>query len=176
LTQQQSEELIDRVLDTYKDQTGGYPSRVVIHKTTRYDPEEQNGFRAAALSRVPACDLISIGETSFRLLRKGMQEPWRGTLCTVGEDEHYLFTTRFVPYWDEYPGPHIPAPLQIDCAHDTDIRERSREILALSKMNWNSAEGISRYPITLSFARKVGAIMTEMADNPNPNPSYRFYM
>jgi hypothetical protein len=176
LTQQQSEELIDRVLDTYKDQTGGYPSRVVIHKTTRYDPEEQNGFRAAALSRVPACDLISIGETSFRLLRKGMQEPWRGTLCTVGEDEHYLFTTGFVPYWDEYPGPHIPAPLQIDCAHDTDIRERSRKILALSKMNWNSAEGISRYPITLSFARKVGAIMTEMADNPNPNPSYRFYM
>jgi hypothetical protein len=105
-----------------------------------------------------------------------MQEPWRGTLCSIGADEHYLFTTGYVPYWDEYPGPHVPAPLQIGCPHETDIRERSREILALSKMNWNSAEGISRHPITLSFARKVGTIMTEMGDTPNPNPSYRFYM
>jgi len=56
------------------------------------------------------------------------------------------------------------------------IRERAREILTLSKMNWNSAEGISRHPITLSFARKIGTIMLEMSDNPNPNPSYRFYM
>src|SRR5580693_2486125 len=30
------------------------------------------------------------------------------------------------------------------------------DILSLSKMNWNSSEGISRYPITLSFAKKVG--------------------
>jgi hypothetical protein len=155
---------------------GGPPSRVVIHKTTRYDPDEQLGFRQAALKRVPACDLVSLGETSFRLLRKGMQEPWRGTLCSVGADEHYLFTTGYVPYWDEYPGPHVPAPLQIGCVHETDIRERAREILVLSKMNWNSAEGIARHPITLSFARKVGTIMTEMGDNPNPNPSYRFYM
>jgi hypothetical protein len=176
LSQGQSEELINRVIDTYKDQVGGPPSRVVIHKTTRYDPDEQLGFRQAALKRVPACDLVSLGETSFRLLRKGMQEPWRGTLCSVGADEHYLFTTGYVPYWDEYPGPHVPAPLQIGCVHETDIRERAREILVLSKMNWNSAEGIARHPITLSFARKVGTIMTEMGDNPNPNPSYRFYM
>ena len=45
------------------------------------------------------------------------------------------------------------------------MRERAREILALSKMNWNSAEGISRHPITLSFAKKVGTIMTEMGDD-----------
>jgi hypothetical protein len=105
-----------------------------------------------------------------------MQEPWRGTLCTIGDAEHYLFTTGYVPYWDEYPGPHVPAPLQIGSAGDTDMRERAREILALSKMNWNSAEGISRHPITLSFAKKVGTIMTEMGDNQTPNPSYRFYM
>jgi hypothetical protein len=176
LTERQSGELIDRVIETYKHQAGMPPSRLVIHKTSRYDPDEQLGFRDTALKRVPACDLIWLGETSFRLLRKGMQEPWRGTLCSIGSDEHYLFTTGYVPYWDEYPGPHVPAPLQIGSANETDMRERAREILALSKMNWNSAEGIARHPITLSFARKIGTIMTEMGDNPNPNPSYRFYM
>jgi hypothetical protein len=54
-----------------------------------------------------------------------MQEPWRGTLCSVRADEHYLLTTGYVPYWGEYPGPHVPAPLQIGCVHETDIRERA---------------------------------------------------
>jgi hypothetical protein len=43
-------------------------------------------------------------------------------------------------------------------------------------MNWNSSEGLGRYPITVSFARKVGLLMTELAENQVPNPSYRFYM
>jgi argonaute-like protein implicated in RNA metabolism and viral defense len=56
------------------------------------------------------------------------------------------------------------------------MRQRAREILALTKMNWNSSEGIGRHPITISFARKVGLLMTELSDNQKPNPSYRFYM
>jgi hypothetical protein len=33
-----------------------------------------------------------------------------------------------------------------------------------------------RYPIMISFARKVGMLMTELSDNQTPNPSYRFYI
>jgi Prolyl oligopeptidase, N-terminal beta-propeller domain len=136
---------------------------------------EQSGFRSAAETRIPACDLVWMRSTAFRLIRKGMQEPWRGTLCTVG-NESYLFTMGYVSWWDEYPGPHIPAPLEIGSCGSTDIRERARELLALTKMNWNSSEGLGRYPITISFARKVGTLMTELPDNQTPNPSYRFYM
>lgn len=176
LTQYQAQDLASRILQAYELQVGLPPSRLVIHKTSRYQPEEEAGFRQAAHQRVSACDLIWLRETSLRLLRKGMQEPWRGTLCSVGADEHYLFTTGYVPYWDEYPGPHVPAPIQIGSVGETDIRARAREILALSKMNWNSSEGLARHPITLSFARKVGSVMTEMGEDPEPNPSYRFYM
>jgi len=66
--------------------------------------------------------------------------------------------------------------LEIGSCGETDIRQRAREILALTKMNWNSTEGIGRYPITNSFARQVGTLMTELSDNQTPNPSYRFYM
>jgi hypothetical protein len=55
------------------------------------------------------------------------------------------------------------------------MRQRASEILALTKMNWNSSEGIGRHPITISFARKVGLLMTELSDNQAPNPSYRYY-
>jgi hypothetical protein len=62
---------------------------------------------------------------------ENLLELWRGTLCSIGSAEHYLFTTGYVPYWDQYSGPHVPAPLQIGSAGDTDMRERAREILAL---------------------------------------------
>lgn len=175
LDEAQSASLIAEVLDKYKDRAGLFPTRVVIHKTSTYQPEEEKGFRSAAEALVPACDLVWMRSTAFRLIRKGMQEPWRGTLCTVG-DESYLFTSGYVAWWDEYPGPHIPAPLQIGSCGSTDIRERAREILALTKMNWNSSEGLGRFPITISFARKVGMLMTELSENQIPNPSYRFYM
>lgn len=166
--------LAERLIEEYEIQTGSKPARVVLHKTSRFQNEESEGFREALLSEVPACELIWVGPTSFRLLRKGMTEPFRGTVCSAG-DETYLFTTGYVHWWREYPGPHIPAPLQIGSVAKTDIVERAREILTLSKMNWNSADGISSLPITLSFAKKVGTVMTEM-DGPNPNPLYRFYM
>lgn len=171
----QASALMQDVLDQYEARAGVLPSRVVVHKTTMYQPEEELGFRAAIQGRVPAFDLVWMRSTPFRLVRKGTQEPWRGTLCTVGEDT-YLFTSGFVPWWNEYPGPHIPAPIQIGAAGDTDLRQRAREILGLTKMNWNSSEGIGRYPITLSFAKRVGQLMSELSDNQVPNPSYRFYI
>jgi hypothetical protein len=171
----QAAALMGDVLDRYEAQAGVLPSRVVIHKTSTYQPEEEEGFRGTAEARVPVCDLVWMRSTAFRLIRKGFQEPWRGTLCTLG-DGTFLFTSGYVPWWDEYPGPHIPAPLQIGSCGETDMRERAREILGLTKMNWNSSEGIGRFPITVSFARKVGLLMTELSENQVPNPSYRFYM
>jgi hypothetical protein len=175
LTSDQASSLMRDVLDQYEARAGILPSRVVVHKTTMYHAEEEKGFRGAMHGRVPACDLIWIRSTPFRLIRKGTQEPWRGTLCTVGADT-YLFTSGYVPWWNEYPGPHIPAPIQLGSAGETDIRQRAHEILALSKMNWNNTEGISRYPITISFAKRVGQLMNELPENQAPNPSYRFHM
>lgn len=174
LTQEQAQDLLEDVLTAYEARAGVLPSRVVIHKSSAYAPEEEDGFRQAASAKIPACDLVWIRSTSFRMVKKGTQEPARGTLCTIG-DENFLFTSGYVEWWNEYPGPHIPAPIQIGSAGETDIRQRAIEILALTKMNWNSTDGMSRTPITLSFARKVGTLMAEMSDNQHPNPSYKFY-
>jgi hypothetical protein len=176
LTRAQAAQLTEDVLRNYADRAGGLPSRMVIHKTSQYQPDEQKGFRDTALAHVAACDLAWLNPTGFRLLRRGMREPARGTLCTVADDHSYLFTTGYVDWWGEYPGPHIPAPIQIGSPFKTDIEERSREILALTKMNWNSADGLGRNPITISFARRVGMIMTELDEDTPPNPLFRFYM
>jgi hypothetical protein len=51
-----------------------------------------------------------------------------------------------------------------------------REMLALSKMNWNTADFSCEEPITLAFARKVGPILAEIPRDIQPQPEYRFYM
>ena len=176
LLEEQAASLIQKVIAAYKFRMGFAPSRVVVHKTTRYQPEEERGFRDGLHSDVAGCELVWMSPTGFRLLRRGMREPLRGTLCTIEERDHYLFTTGYVPWWSVYPGPHIPAPLEIGACGDTDLIKRAHEILSLTKMNWNSADGIGRHPISVSFARRVGTIMTEMKEEQEPNPLYRFYM
>ncbi len=175
LNKSQAFSMMRDILDGYEKRTGVKPKRVVVHKTSLYQPEEEEGFRDGAKGIVPGCDLIWLRQTPFRLVRKGSEEPWRGTLCQM-EGDSYLFTSGYVPWWDEFPGAHIPAPIQIGSAGQTDIEARSREILTLSKMNWNSSDGITRLPVTLLFAKKVGEIMTELSDNVTPNPSFRFHM
>jgi hypothetical protein len=46
-----------------------------------YQPEEVAGFKASAKDRVPATDYVWLRPTTFRMVRKGPEEPWRGTLC-----------------------------------------------------------------------------------------------
>ena len=171
----QARALISDVIEEYRKVAGVTPDRLVLHKTSKYQPEEIEGFLEGARDLIPSCDLVWIRPTPFRVIRKGHEEPWRGTMCSVG-DETYLFTSGFVPWWNEYPGPHIPAPIEIGTALPTDLRQRAIEILALSKINWNSSEGMSRYPVTLSFAKRVGQLMIEFPETYKPNPSFRFYM
>src|SRR5216684_1516491 len=58
---------------------------------------------------------------------------WRGTLCANGGESH-LYSGN-LPWSDGYPSPHIQAPLQDRFVRLTDIGQRAREILALTKMN-----------------------------------------
>lgn len=175
LNEAQASALLEDVLAQYLNRAGVMPDRVVIHKTSGFAPEELEGFDKGAKNRVSKVDYVWLRPTSFRIVRKGQEEPWRGTLCTL-TDQSYLFTSGYVPWWNEYPGMHIPAPLELGSAAATNIKDRAKEILTLTKMNWNSSDGISRLPITLLFARRVGELMCELSDNATPKPSYRFYI
>ncbi len=47
LNEGRAKALIENVLGVYKDQGGGLPRKVVLHKTSRYTEEEREGFEAA---------------------------------------------------------------------------------------------------------------------------------
>ncbi len=51
-----------------------------------------------------------------------------------------------------------------------------KEVLGLTKMNWNNTQLDNKYPITIGCARRVGEIMKYLGENEQPKESYAFYM
>lgn len=175
LHEHQAVRLANQVVAEYRERTGQNPARVVLHKTTRFDDSERKGF-ATALAQIPVVEFVNIAASDFRLVQRSAYPPKRGTLCCVNGSATFLFTTGFIPEWNTYPGVHVPVPVQITCDPGSDVRRISSEVLALARMNWNTAFDTTGAPITLRFARQVGGIMAEVGPNITPHPSYRFYM
>ena len=175
LSAEMSAKLVDMVLARYKEERKQLPQRVVIHKTSRFEPEEREGFEQA-LKHVSHHDLVALSPNSeVRLIRAGQYPPLRGTCFKIGSAV-YLYTTGYLSSLGGYPHGHVPSPLQIaDHVGDTSRSQLLREILALTKMNWNSANFDGLSPITLRFSRLVGDIMREIGDE-EPEPKYKYYM
>lgn len=177
LTNDYAQKLISYILRKYYDYKGVYPRRVVVHKTSKFYDAERDGFISGLVgSNISQYDLVALEQTGVRFFREGNYPPIRGTWCQLGRTGHWLYTTGYLPTQGTYPRPHVPMPLQLLDKHgDSTYEKLLHEILALSKMNWNSANNSSAFPITLLFARKVGEILTYLPEDIEPNPNFRFY-
>lgn len=177
LNEEMAAELIEMVLEQYRKERKQVPRRVVIHKSSRYEPKEQAGFEAALRGKVDRYDLLALNPSSeVRLVRAGKRPPLRGTTFYVG-DVAYCYTTGYLPALGRYPHGHVPSPLQVaDHVGDTPMPQLLREIMVMTKMNWNSANMAGLMPITLRFSRLVGDILREVPDAESPQPNYKFYM
>ncbi len=76
-----------------------------------------------------------------------------------------------------YPGQRIPVPLEIlEVYPPDDPTLVAREIMSLSKLNYNSARFAYKQPITLAFAEEVKKILSEMPSDAPIQNRYKFYM
>jgi hypothetical protein len=173
LTDEQSARLIRRVLEQYRERTGGDPLRVVLHKTSKFNDAEMAGFRSA-LRHIPVAEMVNLLPSMFRLVQYGSYPPKRGTMCRVNNAASYLFTTGFISEWGTYPGPHIPTPVRL--LTSDDVNRVATDVMGLTRMNWNTAQNTNGQPVTIRFARQVGGIMSELGEDVEPLPSYRYYM
>ena len=108
---------IEMVLERYASERKQSPRRVVVHKSSWYEPAELEGFEAGPAG-VPEFDLLALRPTSdWRLLRFGRYPPLRGTVLSAGE-QSMLYTNGWVPELG-YDHGHVPSPLEI-----TDLPRR----------------------------------------------------
>jgi hypothetical protein len=175
LSEQQAFELAKNVLAEYELRTGGAPLRIVLHKTSFFDAAEQAGF-IAALKETPVVSMVTLVPSLFRLLRYGSYPPKVGTVCTVNGDRSYLFTSGFMPELGTYPGPHVPQPFEVRCVGPERTVAAAQDVLNLTRMNWNTADIRGKWPVSLSFARRVGGILDEYGDDDLIETSFRYFV
>jgi hypothetical protein len=175
LTQDQAKALLEKVLRVYKDQVGGPPRKVVIHKTSRYTDEERKGFEAA-LAGISHYGFLTISRRGLFCLRPGKKAVLRGTIVDFGLKRGLIYSMGYVPFLRCYPGFRVPQPLEItENWGSVSLREAAEDILRLTKLNWNTAAFSCRDPITIAFSRRVGDIL-KMAKGKEPALHYRYYM
>lgn len=175
LSRDAAETLVRDVLASYKNVTHRTPKRVVIHKTSTFHDEERAGFQAA-ITDIERHDFVALSkEKGAMLFREGERPALRGTKFSIGAND-YLFTVGYIDCLKIYPAMHVPIPLRITdhVGYDTPRDELLREILTLTKMNWNSARLGGNFPITLRFAQAVAEVLRELGDTP-PRPQFKFY-
>lgn len=175
LSEQQAYDLARNVLSEYELRTGGAPLRVVLHKTSYFDAAERTGF-TAALRDTPIVSMVTLVPSAFRLLRYGAYPPKVGTICTVNEDKAFLFTSGFMPELGTYPGPHVPQPFDVRCLGAEESSAAAQDVLNLTRMNWNTADIRGKWPVSLSFARRVGGILDEYGEDDLTETSFRYFV
>jgi hypothetical protein len=175
LSHDQAFDLGERIIAEYASRTGRSPLRLVIHKTSQFDPAEIDGFRAA-LSDIPILSLVTMVPSAFRLVRFGTYPPKVGTICAVNEARTYLYTSGYIPEIETYPGPHIPQPFEVRALGSEDSLTAATDIFNLTRMNWNTADIRGKWPVTLSFARRVGGILNEYGEQDPEETSFRYFV
>lgn len=178
LKRDSAKRLIEKVLALYEQHTHVKPSRVVIHKSSKYDDEELKGFEEG-LGDIHQRDFMTVTnrEKRFRFFRLGYNPIIRGTKVAFPDGMWLLYTKAYIPFLKVYPGPRVPLPLEIiQHIGDTPSEKLSAEILMLTKLNVNSADFCSLFPITLEFSKKVRSILKELPPGTSPKSKYLFYM
>lgn len=166
------------IVENYTKYHGRPPTRVVIHKSSLFGQEERTGFAdALAELGVSYYDFVAVAYSSVRFFRVGKEPPIRGTVIELQRDKHLVYTRGYVPFLKLYPGMRIPTPLLV--VHEGGsgaVRDIVEEMLALTRMNWNSADFATAEPITLKFSRRIGLILSELPKGVQVERHFKFYM
>lgn len=178
LSASDAEILIEDALSRYQQEHKTRPARIVVHKSSHFSECEKEGFLSGIeKSNISEYDLMSVRRTGTRLYRIGNYPPLRGTLWDLDDTNHVIYTRGSVYFYETYPGMYIPHPILLR----TELSERpsdmlAKEILGLTKMNWNSTQFDHSMPITICAADKVGDVLKYLPAGSELCPRYSYYM
>jgi hypothetical protein len=178
LAEQDAYDVLKDALNAYRAEHRHAPARIIVHKTSAFDEHEGEGMlRAADELGLDSCELIWVTNPTTRLYRNGYHPPRRGTLLELGRDHGVLYTRGSVEWYGTYPGMYVPRPIALRAAAiERSITEVAEEVLALSKMNWNSTRFDGRLPVSLRTARQVADIIKHLPPDAYVEPTYAYYM
>lgn len=147
-------------------------------KTSQFRDEEAEGILEALDSAgAELRDLVWVQESStVKVFRDGNYPVMRGTFVEL-DGKGLLYTNGSIPYYGTYPGMYDPKPLLL-CPHkssDSTVAQIAKEVLSLTKINWNSTQINQKLPIPILAARSVGEILKYVKEE-RVSSDYRRYI
>lgn len=169
--------LLEGVLNSYEKHHGRPLREIFLHSRSDISKEEFMGYEQACPADVKLVGVRVRKEGSFRLYREGKFPVIRGTTKKVTDRCAYLWTSGFVPRLGTYPGWEVPVPLRIDIQHgNADIEQICKDILGLTKLNYNACKFGDAEPVTIGFSDDVGEILVSNPKIKAPKPQFKFYI
>ncbi len=112
-----------------------------------------------------------------KLYRRGDYPVARGTYWRVNDHLAFLWASGFKPRLGTYDGFEVPNPLRIDIQHgDADIDTVARDVLALTKLDYNACKLGAGEPVTIRFSDAVGEILVTNDPSAKGRPNFKFYI
>jgi hypothetical protein len=171
--------LVAMVVKEYRDQHHDQPpAELFVHAKSSFTDEEWRGFKSGA---PPETNIVGVqiadARDNLKLFRPRNYPILRGSALLLDDDQAFLWTAGYVPRLDTYLGPETPNPVLIrrqrgDCAFDTILRD----VMGLTKINFNSCLHNDRLPVTIRFADAVGDIMLAAPQTGEPRLPFKFYI
>ena len=166
--------------------------RIVIHKTTPFMKDEMIGI-TQAFEGISDIELIQIQDYNhWRGIRYGIDyktgaESYpmeRGTVIQLNDNSVLLWTHGSLKHPELGKGNYykngrgIPSPLLIKRYHGNSSGESIvKEILMLTKMNWNSGDSLYKVlPVTLDFAKVLSRMSKQDEAIFNKAYDFRYFM
>ena len=172
-------------MKSYKGNKGVLPQELFIHGRTRFTDEEWQGFNKAASTFGSSINLVgvTINESDgFRLYKNNYPGKYkygimRGLALIINNTDAYLWTKGYIPRTETANHLEVARPLKIrisrgSCQIDTVLKD----ILCLTKLNYNACIYGDGVPVTLRFSDKIGNILTALKDVDWPAKQFKYYI
>jgi hypothetical protein len=157
--------VINQCQNSYYQIFNEYPKEIFIHAKTFFDDIEWSGFEEATKNKSQIIGVRIRSNTAFKLYKYGKYCVPRGTMFQYEQNNAFLWSNGFIPRFKTQIGLETPNPLDIIITRgDANIAVVCKDILSLTKLNYNSCMyGVSQ-PVTLKFADAIGEILTSGKD------------
>jgi hypothetical protein len=149
-----------------------------LHARSGIDADEFAGYQAAIPNGTKLVAVRVRGaENGLRLFRQGSRPVLRGTFLRTGDASGYLWTSGFKPELGAYDGWDVPVPLFLEVQHgEANIEQVAKDVLGLTKLNYNACNLGDSQPVTVKFSDAVGEILLSNPGVTDRRPQFRFYI
>jgi hypothetical protein len=178
LSQKAARDLLTMVVENYQSSTGFLPNEIFIHGRTHFNEIEWNGFLEVCPTGTNLVGVNIQSGTNLKLFRNGEYPVLRGISMKENERTGFLWTKGYIPRLQGYPGFEVPNPIKIMLSKgEADIDLVMRDILSLTKLNYNKCGYGDGLPITIRFANAVGEVLTAGPNEAKVPPlPFKFYI